>query len=294
MPNTPNTVPKKSSHQLNPIILGIVLVAGIFIILLIITLTNLLRTNPYGPEIKIDNLTNTYNNIPSDEQDLISSELYNIVSKNSEANTEIPTSGAIIRDDSATSDYDSNNAVYSGSFIVDIPEIEQSYLVQFEWSPSSKSQGLGGYPVMISCLPSDKQIYPNFTCKNLANEKFVTWQNEYQIDYSFGLITSAKIRDALDQYFMSTTVADDYVAVLDETSLTRVKSESDPTFSFKVTLNSDKTYQVTARTDESYGQSYIAVYAKNTDSASDHYSVVLTDDEETKTTLESWLQEISD
>ena len=285
---------KNTTPHFNPIILGIILVSAIFIVLLVVTLINLLRSNPYGPEIKIDNLTGTYKNIPESEQDLIYSELYNIVSNNSEPNAEIPTSGAIIRDDSATSDYDKTNAVHSGSFIVDIPSIEQSYLVQFEWSPSSQSQGLGGYPVVITCLPEDKQIYPTTGfCKDTLDDKYVTWQNEYQIDYSFGLITSSKIRESLSKFFISMVPATNYTAILDETSLSRIKTESDPTFSFRVALNNEKTYQITARVDESYGQIYIALYAEDIDSSSNHYAVIITNDEDAESMLTSWLKDIS-
>lgn len=284
----------KSSRPFNPLFLGIGLVAVVFIVLLILTLVNLLRTNPYGPELKIDNLSSTYSNLPQDEQDLINAELYTVVSQNLEAGTEIPTSGAKIRQDSATSDYDQTTITYSGNFIVDIPAIEQSYFVQFEWSPRPSGQGLGGYPVLISCLPDDKQIYSiPTTCRDSLSEQSVNWQNEYQINYSFGTVTATKIRDIINEYLISSTSARDYTAVLDETSLTRVKGIEDPTYRFKITLNENATYDIIARTDQLYGEAYIAIYLVNVSDPAKHYAIIKTNDEEAKSTLTSWFQDIA-
>ena len=292
--NMLKTTPKTRAINFNPFTLGIVLIVAVFIILLFITLINLLRTNPYGPEIKIDNLSSTYTNLPQDEQNLINAELYIIVTQNSPEGTELPTSGAIIRQDSANSEYDQSTMTYSGDFIVDIPLIKQSYRVQFEWSPSSNSQGLGGYPVVVSCLSNDKQIYEApIICKDSFSDKTVNWQNEYQIDYSFGIVASAKIRAIIDNFLTSQITASIYNAILDETSLVRNKDFTDPTFSFKITLNDSIIYEVHARTDESYGDKYICVYIVDIENPHNYQAIIKTKTDESESLLSNWLQGIA-
>ena len=70
------------------------------------------------------------------------------------------------------------NAKYNGhlgEFVVDIPSVQQSYLIKFNSDDGSISS-LGGYTVLIYCLSEDKMIYPDFDCKD--NLPFVTEESE--------------------------------------------------------------------------------------------------------------------
>ena len=87
----------------------------------------------------------------------------------------VPQSGAIIRNtEPYLYTYDAKNGWYVGSFVVDIPNIQQSYKVEFNYS-EDPDYAIGGYAVLIYCLPEDKMVYPDFDCKE--NLPFVRKEN---------------------------------------------------------------------------------------------------------------------
>ena len=250
---------------------------------------NVFRTNPYGDEIKIDNLLVGYKDLPQDQQDMISSNLYSIVMKNLPEGSEIPKDGAMIREGSSQYDYNEDTRVYYGKFIVDIPSIEQSYMVQFTWSPVKNNNNLGGYDVVTSCLPRSMQIYDDFSlvCKNLI-ESNANWQNAYQLDYTVGARTSVIIRDLIGRFLMSELVGEDgYDINIDAVSLKREKNEPDLTYSFTISLNETYDFNVLVRVDEQFGAEYIAILI-NGDSLKKGF--VLTDSDVLKNTLTEWLK----
>ena len=281
--------PNKERKQINPVVIGAIIVGIVALVLLIITLMNVFRTNPYGDETKIDNLSDSYSNLPQNEKDLIFFQLYNIIADNVSDSEPVPSSGALVRDGSAEYNYNKDTQVYAGNFIVDIPTVEQSYKVQFEWSPVDNNQNLGGYPVLITCVADDLKIYANDNCKDLFS-KNVVWQNEYQIDYTFGTTTSHKIREIIAGFLTSSVDASTYTAAVNEVSLKRLKDQPGITYQFEVVLNGSATYNVTVRTDEMYGESYIAIYIVG---GNEKKGFVITDSESYQTTLADWLRNFS-
>ncbi len=276
--------------KMNPIIIGGIIFGLIAIVLLVVVLLNVSKTNSYGDEIRIDNLSEEYSNLPQDRQDLIFHQLYLVVLMNLSENEEIPVSGAIVREDSAEYDYDEITKIYYGNFIVDIPEIEQSYEVQFEWSELSNNRYLGGYPVVITCLPKSLQIYKNDVCVGSVKE-VVNWENAYQLDYTFGVRTSSVVRNTIGNYLMSERKNEgDYAIVVDETTLRKDKSQPDLVFSFEATLNENYAFDVVVRMDTTYGDEYVAIYVKGDNLAK---GFVLTDDKSLVGDLSTWLKNIS-
>ena len=121
--------------------------------------------------LKIDNFSEYYYDVPEKTQTIVFSELYNTVLKNSQ--DYVPNSGAIVRDSEPfLYTYNVNYDGYHGEFIVDIPEIQQSYSVEFNFSNDSGDDSIGGFAALVYCLPEDKMIYPDFGCKE--NLPFVT------------------------------------------------------------------------------------------------------------------------
>ena len=275
---------EKIKKPVNPLVIGGFALGVVLIVLLVITLKNLLRTNAYGDEVRIDNFTTYFNNVPQNEKDLIFHQLYTIISNNMSG--EIPKDGAVVREGTSEYRHNKSTKVYYGKFIVDIPTIEQSYSVQFEWSPDADSEYLGGYPVMMSCVPKAERIYQNFSCKDFA-EKTVSWDNEYQLDYTFGLKTSYKITDALGDYWKKKIDDVAISAVLDETSL--VKRESigtDLVYQFKVIVNDEYAYIIDVRMDEFFGEKYLAIFAND---GEDVAGFVETNDENILNVLSNWI-----
>ena len=128
---------------------------------------NLVKRNEL---LKVDNFSDYYYDVPEKTQNTIFSTLYSTVSKNSSNHT--PHSGAVIRDSEPyLYTYNNDYTGYYGEFIVDIPEIQQSYLVKFAFNEDPDSF-MGGFASLVYCLPEDKMIYPDFDCKE--NLPFVT------------------------------------------------------------------------------------------------------------------------
>ena len=286
----PNISAKKV--EINPFVIGGVIFAVVAIILLIISLISLLKTNDLGPVTRIDNFTSVYDNLSQDDQNMIFGNLYGMIAKNVPEGVEIPESGALIREGTAEYDYDESTRVYYGNFVVDIPSIEQSYRVQFEWSPVDNNRNLGGYPVVITCLPKNLRIYEETFCNNFV-EIDATWTNAFQLDYTFGSGTSWATRKAIGNYLINELDGEDgYTIVIDESTLRRDKNIPDIAYLFSITLNDSYTFDVVVRTDELYGKEYIAVYLVGDNDIK--HGFVMTDSEEEKESLNTWLKDYSD
>lgn len=134
-------------------------------ILLIISLQRIFRSNPYGPQIKIDNFDKYFPDAPQDNKDLAFSNLYNAVASSGINEADIPKNGAVIRDSSATYDYNSAGRYYNDTAIIDIPTIQQSYRLTLIWSSDKDNEAtVSAFPSQITCLKSDEMIYPDFGC----------------------------------------------------------------------------------------------------------------------------------
>lgn len=124
--------------------------------------------NQYGNEIGINNYDRYIPNLPADRRDAINSNLYNIVKLNLKSGNP-NVNDATIRENSANNNYNKDTNVYSGSFIVDMKSVKQSYLISYNWSSDENNINIGGYAATVTCLPSDKLIYGNFDCKDDFN-----------------------------------------------------------------------------------------------------------------------------
>ncbi len=112
---------------------------------------------------KIDNFSEYYYNVPNETQRIISAILYSTIEDN--ISNEVPSEGALIRN-SEPYLYNYNDAYngLSGRFIVDIPKIQQSYLIEFNYMEDPDAFN-GGYAALAYCLDEDEMIYPDFGCK---------------------------------------------------------------------------------------------------------------------------------
>ncbi len=140
------------------IIVGLVIFLGFVGLIVFISLQNT------TPRLKIDNI-DYVQNLSDDVKNSLEIDLYRTVDDNTDE--KVPTSGALIRTNTATSDYNSTTKVYSGNFIVDIESLKQSYFIQFSWSKEKNNPNLSSTSNLVSCV-RDKSliIYPDFKCKD--------------------------------------------------------------------------------------------------------------------------------
>lgn len=247
------TKPKK---DVNPLILIGIGFALLVIIVLIITFKNLFRKNPYGEEIRIDNFSQYYSDVPGDEQDKIFHELYETVSENTHDIEKMPSSGALVRDGTTNYEYDRDAYVHYGNFVVDIESLKQSYQVQFNWS--NKENSINGYSVIVGCVSASQQIYPFDNCEDMFTNN-VSWGNDYQLNYSFGTRTSYRVRQIVNDHIVENMSKGSHVALIDETSMEKLMQQPAYVYSFAVKVDDLRDYKVTVRMDELYGEEYVAV-----------------------------------
>lgn len=280
----------KIKLKINPFVIVGILLGLLVIIFLIISLMQIFRTNQFGNETKIDNLTSEYGNLPQTEKDLIFNTLYGVIFNNLPDGKNPPESGAIIREGTAKYDYDEKTRVYEGDFIVDISSIEQSYRIHFRWSPEDGNRHIDGYPIVITCLPKRLQIYDSYSCKG-AVEIDSFWENSYQLDYTFGAKTSARIRKTIGEFLISEFDDEDgYTILINASTLKKDKNQPDLTYYFEATLNQRYDFKVVVRMDDLYGDEYIAIYTKMDKEAK---GFILTDSDVLMNELSDWLKSIS-
>jgi len=143
-------------------VIGGVIILGIVLALIYQQVTK----NPYGDYIVIQNYNENVKNISRDYEHNISSQLYRTVKDNgdNENLTGSDVKDAYIRKDSAEQEEVKRNSQYSGSFIVDIESLRQSYLVQYNYSRNPDDGFTSGYPILISCVNKEDVIYEDFEC----------------------------------------------------------------------------------------------------------------------------------
>jgi hypothetical protein len=178
----------------------------IIIALIVITLIGLLvlsyfLTRPvsvYGSGISVSGYDKYISNLPADRRDSINTALYKIVKDNSN-NSNVAVKDASIRSGSVTYNYDKTTNVNSGSFIVDMQSIKQSYLITYEWSTDSNNPDLSGYSSTASCLPIDKLMYGDFSCQDSFSSSDNTKNRDPILDlmpYStFNYVVTANTND---------------------------------------------------------------------------------------------------
>ena len=150
----------------------LLIIAGMGVLIAVVALIFLVLQkdeNQYGKFIRIQNYDAKVKNLSGEMRDGMEASLYNAVVKNVDPSTDATKiRDAVIRDDSDTQEYDRRTTIYSGNFIVDMESIKQSYSIQYSYS-KDENANVGGYPIIVSCLPKEKLIYGEFKCTDLAS-----------------------------------------------------------------------------------------------------------------------------
>ena len=151
-------------RESNPLRIMIIIGGFVFMVIVVAIIAFMLRKNPYGPQIKIENFNKYYSNIPTNTRDAIYNALYNIADMNNPS-ANLTNFKANIRDGSATETYNQITDIYSGTFLIDISELNQTYKFQVFWSPNPQNPNLeSGYPIVASCPNKSELIDPGFVC----------------------------------------------------------------------------------------------------------------------------------
>lgn len=127
--------------------------------------------NQFGKFIKIQNYSSKVKKIPSEMRASMENSLYNTASLNvSDIESKIPINDAFIRNTSDTQEYIQSMKIYTGSFIVDIESIQQSYTVSYKYLEPASTEP-GGNTVYITCVPESQRIFTTSNCKDSVSQE---------------------------------------------------------------------------------------------------------------------------
>ena len=152
--------------------LSIILCSSFVIIIICLAVANGIKiaskkaeSEHYNAEgsVTITNLDQYQKNKPPQEWiDYLNKDLYKTLNYNSEQTITESITDAAIRDKSYSEEYNSKTQTYTVKYLVDIPSRQQSYFVNYKWSPDSHSSLT---PAPSTYCPTPKQlVYGEFDC----------------------------------------------------------------------------------------------------------------------------------
>ena len=258
----------------------------LFIVIILAT-KNKPYENPYPYGTTIDNFSSYFPNISQEKRDEIFYYLHDYIKRVPEEDT--PTSGAIIRDDTATLE----NGF--GFFIVDIESVEKSFQVSFILD----DQSYDGSGVNFFCLPIKERIYDNDNCFIPIVHEDATniWEHTYLLNYRFSNF-SDQLYSIIDTFINSYNEAstandiiygDKYTVTISESSFKTSYINTDIICDFIITINDSREYSIIFRTDQER-ENYLAIYIHRTDSEGHDVGYILSNNKQYTNMLTEWLQ----
>jgi len=128
------------------------------------------------PQIRITNFGSYYRNAPSSTQVDIQVLLYKTVLSNTDGSSDLSSVTGSIRSEGVVDDYDPITDVHTGSFVIDLPAVSQSYAISFDWARFNNNPHLSQYGVIITCLDESMLTYGFFPCSDIL---FSTGDDDY-------------------------------------------------------------------------------------------------------------------
>lgn len=130
-----------------------------------------LLNRPVERTVEIANLNEFLEGNKTDEfsLELIKGRLYETINYNIEDESLIKKVKILVRDGSYEQTYNSVTGLNKVSFIVDIEEIQQSYLVSYEWDDlvlEGEESDIDEWGTEVTCLNKDQLIYGEFDCQD--------------------------------------------------------------------------------------------------------------------------------
>lgn len=148
-------------------------IAVVLVLVAIIVIPNINFGFDDSTRLRIDNWREALPSVPESTRIRVEEVLRNQVSVNLDGN--VPSSGAKIRVGSQKT-IEANGGLVLGDFIVDIPDIQQSYIIQYFYGNDSGSTYVGinngqefeeSASVAAYCITNQEDIiYPDFACRD--------------------------------------------------------------------------------------------------------------------------------
>lgn len=121
--------------------------------------------------LSITRLDEATKNIPEGNRAAIRRAVDLIITQNNPSKNTRDVNDIAVRPESIKQNYNEQQRGYTGSFIVDIESLKQSYRVQYSYSSNENSTLNSGYPVVASCLEASELKYGAFDCQDTSIEQ---------------------------------------------------------------------------------------------------------------------------
>lgn len=167
MENTSSDLRQKIIEMISPFNLFLVVLEMVFIVLMVMGFSNIMNEPEGEVGIGTSEISEKIEGTSEGLDDDISKAVYEAVAVNNSEMANVSRNGVIVRDEIVVSKEMGDSGLRHMSFIVDIPELKQSYRVFYDdYSEVDKDDLSGGAPeILVTCLNgSDEMIYDDFSC----------------------------------------------------------------------------------------------------------------------------------
>lgn len=162
-----------NDRKIGPITLIAIMVELTIIVFVIFTVVNSLKTDketkgPLQYNVEISNSRQEISNIDKDGLKDIQFSLYDAAWLNNDNLSSSDAINATIRPESVEKQNFKEDNIYQVYFVIDFPELEQSYQVNHIYSTTKKynSKLPINYRTMVYCPEESQKIYSNQTCRD--------------------------------------------------------------------------------------------------------------------------------
>lgn len=171
-----NIIRDKAGDYINPVTFILVFFEIAFLIITMTVFLGILREPETNLEVSVDNIDHI-DGIPEVIADKAGAALYNAMSVNSDTDRNIWVSGAVVRDGTLLErHFDGSeigtDGVNIASFIVDIPDIEQSYWVWYSWLDGYNGEEENDWMLesAVACPVGNESLYEDFVCRDWVED----------------------------------------------------------------------------------------------------------------------------
>ena len=222
---------QKIPTKISPVIALAITIQIIFMIVVISVIVHAnsqnheITTRNDRPRVTLNDLSSGDTNLPQNYIEDISLSLTSAMELNT-TKLNVPASSAIVRDGSLILTQFEKQQFNALSFIVDIPDLEQSYQIYYKYPVNTDTTTTPYFnnPRAVLCLDENSQIiYPDFNCQSLypadTRQRIAT---DYLPFFEFN--TSSAAIDSKDPTIINITPVTTDTNLTDETYITEIKS----------------------------------------------------------------------
>ena len=266
------------------------------VVVLVFIIIKSIHISPFGPGVTINNFKEYFPKASQVNEDGVSNLVYQILLNTIDDPTSIRD--IVIRKDSVRTETDANDLNHS-SLIIDIPSIQQSYIISFTWGNESTDNDLEQYD--IKCPSKNEKIYntdcylsaeddPNlsithsYLLRNILSEPLNTRLYETVFSYI----------DSEEEYSTGNKENERVELVISEDSFEEYYDTDSDDYIYSITASTDdgRDYKIYTRSQQSLKKPGIAILINRLDIKNHQYAVIISvDDNKLIKRLESWLYE---